>query len=370
MNFTESYFKNIPLHFILSTGRTGSTLLSTMLNAHPEIISVSEEPFMLNLYDGYSKIDKWTEKIIDNYVKDFYLFSSGKLSTQFGSALHLKNILLNHKEVLTIDIVIRLSYFAFFPSKEKGLIKQISSKELILHTQLKKITRIFPEAKFTILVRDPRDNVLIKINRAKRRGVEYNFNHFCVTWRNIYSLLLTDLTGLAANRFFILKYEDLILNPSTKLKELCQFLDLKFDEAMLTYDEKNIKEYQDRSKFISNELKLHLERDHVGLTQKLDLSKIGLWKKELTKKQSDYIWKINKKIALKFGYTEETSTSNCKLGFSYFANNLFFIFYFILRPKIYYQLPFVFRKIIRKIKFKHSKEHNFISTQIINENPN
>jgi hypothetical protein len=47
--------KNISLNFILSTGRTGSTLLSSMLNMHPEILSVSEEPFAYNLYPKIQK---------------------------------------------------------------------------------------------------------------------------------------------------------------------------------------------------------------------------------------------------------------------------------------------------------------------------
>jgi hypothetical protein len=43
----------ISLNFILSTGRTGSTLLSSMLNMHPNVISTSEEPFA---YKSISKI--------------------------------------------------------------------------------------------------------------------------------------------------------------------------------------------------------------------------------------------------------------------------------------------------------------------------
>jgi hypothetical protein len=57
-------FKNIKLNFILATARVGSTLLVSMLNAHQNVISTSEEPFAYNLYPKYSKVKKWTSKVI------------------------------------------------------------------------------------------------------------------------------------------------------------------------------------------------------------------------------------------------------------------------------------------------------------------
>ena len=53
MNLTRQQIERIPIHFILCTERTGSSLLSLMLNISPKVLSPSEEPFALFLYNKY-----------------------------------------------------------------------------------------------------------------------------------------------------------------------------------------------------------------------------------------------------------------------------------------------------------------------------
>ena len=110
--------KEIPVHFILSTGRTGSTLLSTMLNAHPGILSISEQLFTLNLIEGYVAETNWDEKTIDNFLRDFELFASDKISTQFSSIENLKKQLKAVRS-LNFQTAIRAAFLSFYPTKEK-----------------------------------------------------------------------------------------------------------------------------------------------------------------------------------------------------------------------------------------------------------
>ena len=113
MNSSE--IKNTKLHFILSTERTGSTLLSTMLNMHPNVLSTFEESFAFTLYPKYKNVTNWTSETIKQYCYDFYLFSEGYLEIQFGSKKDFIALLEKNKPDLTCDLVFKLSYFNFFP---------------------------------------------------------------------------------------------------------------------------------------------------------------------------------------------------------------------------------------------------------------
>ena len=129
-----------------------------MLNAHPGILSISEQLFTLNLIEGYVAETNWDEKTIDNFLRDFELFASDKISTQFSSIENLKKQLKAVRS-LNFQTAIRAAFLSFYPTKEKKKIRAFVAKELIFHTQLKKITKTYPDAKFILLLRDPRDNV-------------------------------------------------------------------------------------------------------------------------------------------------------------------------------------------------------------------
>lgn len=112
--------QSLSLNFILSTGKSGSTLLSSMLNMHTNIISTIEEPFAYNLYPKYKGVTDWNEKIITEFCSDFFLFSEGKLELQFSNKNELYFILKENQKNLTGELAIKLSYLAFFPDKVKN----------------------------------------------------------------------------------------------------------------------------------------------------------------------------------------------------------------------------------------------------------
>ncbi|MFN5184091.1 MAG: sulfotransferase family protein [Bacteroidota bacterium] len=345
--------ENIPIHFIVSTGRTGSTLLSTMLNAHPEILSISEQPFTLNLIDGYRKITEWNTDTINQYVNDFNLFSTDKISAQFSSIDELKSNIRGYNKKHNFKSVLNLSFLSFYPNKEKNKIKIFVAKELILHTQIKKITETYPNAKFILLTREPRDNVQIKINRAKRRNAEYNIKRFVAAWKIVYSLLYFDLKKYASKRFVVVRYEDLVSKSEFVLKEICNFLDINFSEEMLNYDLKNKEEFIRKKDKVSESLLNHLERDHQGLLIKPSAEKIGIWKKEMSQSLAEKIWNECSELSLIFGYqnSDEIHNAKNKFGLNFKFFKIRYYLYNITRPKLYFLSPFWMRRLYRKLRY-------------------
>ncbi|MES2763231.1 MAG: sulfotransferase [Bacteroidota bacterium] len=343
--------KNTSLNFILSTGRTGSTLLSSMLNMHPKILSVSEEPFAYNLYPKYKNVTNWTDKTIEQFCYDFYLFSEGKLEPQFGKKDDIINLLKEHRSVLTGENAIKLAYFAFFPNKDKSQVNTIVDKELKFHHFLNEVADFYPTAKFIMLCRDPRDNVLVKIKRAIKKKKKPNTFFLAKVWNYEYTTLNKKLSILDKDRYIKVKYEDLVEKPEEILKKITSFLNLPYNQVMLNYDE-NIKEEVKRNESaIGDTVKQHLSLFHEGLTQKVNTEKVNLWKKELSHEENDLIWSICEKTALSNGYIAD----GCKTV-PYFKPGMIkqllkFHLDKNLTPYIYYSLPYSIKYFIKKVKY-------------------
>jgi hypothetical protein len=342
---------NISLNFILSTGRTGSTLLSSMLNTHPEILSVSEEPFAYNLYPKYKHITNWTDDIIEQFCYDFYLFSEGKLEPQFGKKEDVIDLLKEHQSILTGHNAIKLAYFAFFPNKDKSKVNAIVDKELKFHHFLNEVSDFYPESKFIVLSRDPRDNVLVKIKRALKKKKKPGTLFLAKTWDYEYATLHKKLSLINKDRYIQVKYEDLVEQPGAVLKKITAFLNITYDEVMLTYDD-NIKEEVKRTASdIGDTVKQHLSLFHEGLTQKVNTDKVNLWKKELTREENDLIWSICKNTAASNGYIADGCKTIPYFKISMLPEYVRFYLDKILVPTLYYGMPFGLRYFIKKMKY-------------------
>lgn len=342
-----SQINNISINFIVSTSRTGSTLLSSMLNMHSNVLSISEEPFAYNIYPKYKNISVWTDSIVEQYCYDFYLFSEANMQFQFGKKNELKERLKQHQANLTIHLAITLTYLSFFPDKDKSQITTIVDKELKFHHVISDVATFYPKSKFIILLRDPRDTVLINIKKKEKEKTNANLIEIAKTWNYVYQVLSDKIALLDKSRSIKIKYEDLVENPEGTLKKISHFLNIKYDSNMLNYNEEILKTIEQASPIVKN----HIVTTHEGLIQKVNTNKIGIWKKEMSKKQSDIIWSICEQTAVKNGYEKDTSDIISYLNIINIYHLMRFYISNMFIPKIYFSAPFIIKYIIKKLKY-------------------
>lgn len=338
----------LSLNFILSTGRTGSTLLSSMLNMHQNIISTSEEPFAYNLFPKYQNKTNWTDETIREYCFDFFLFSAGKLEPQFGKKDDLYQILKEHQEILTGDLAIKLSYLAFMPFKDKSLVNTIVDKELKSHFIVKRLSQFYPQAKFIVLTRDPRDNALVKRKRDLKKNQNRTYYLLSKIWDYEYSSLLKKLSRIDSTRYIIVKYEDLVSEPEKTLSRITQFLSLNYDANMLNYDSTFNEKLSSGKETLNPKTISHLEAFHAGLGQKVSSDKVGIWQKELSTEDKNLIWNMCYKTAQQLNYHNESCTATFYFKPKMILEFLKIIFIIQLYTKAYHLLPYFIRYQIRK----------------------
>ncbi len=347
---------NISFNFILYTARTGSTLLSSMLNMHSEIISPVEEQFAYNLFEKYKGIKLWNEETISQYCDDFYLYNNGLLELQFGTREQLEATLIENKKNLNTTNAIKLTYLNFYPNKNKDQVTTVVDKQLQYHYHISDLNQFYPKSKFIILTRDPRDNVYLKQKFFLKNNRKKDIYILAKSWDFIFGLILKKIRPLEKERVLFVKYEDLVFKPEIEIKKVCDFLGLKFDESTLQFHQNISSEFDTKINKLDRKTQDHYSNSLKSLTEKINTKKVDIWKKELTSEQSDLIWSICSDTALKYGYESNGSNKISYSNYTYLNYYKVFLLKKIIFQKLYKALPIKVKYILKKV-FAKRKNH-------------
>jgi len=97
------------------------------------------------------------------------------------------------------------------------------------------LARAYPDARFIILLRDPRAiiNSMLGVVRKKPLAIAHALS-YARHWRKLVAFTVHYQSDpLFSNRLHVLSYEQILQHPEKKARELCDFLEVDFDPAML-----------------------------------------------------------------------------------------------------------------------------------------
>lgn len=206
--------------FIVSSWRSGSTLLSNMLNTHPDLAALPEvdllTPFVRN-------------RVVVMSPDLPPLFREGPpiVAAQIAATAVLGT---THDEFYSsfanfiIDICSR---YAATKGKRRFVLKEIVNVPLVNFIDL-----LFGyNAKFLWLVRHGFDVVASHLERYQV-GCQPEPAIFAHDWVSV-NQKLADFTELAVQRAFKIRYEDLLEQPQQRIKEILDFLGERSDKSII-----------------------------------------------------------------------------------------------------------------------------------------
>jgi hypothetical protein len=284
--------KSTPIFFIVGRPRSGTTLLRCLLDAHPKINIPLECAFAIQLAPKYGKYNYWDEKKLRSFYNDllefpmfhFWIVDSEKLKTDLLSCVGAYSYSVICKFVY-------LNYKSFF---EKDEIQLIGDKNPSYSLYTDKLIELFPEAKFIHITRDYRDNAISMI-RAKFESPVYS--SLAYRWK-YFNQKIDKQKNLTPNRFYTIKYEDLVTDPVHYSKEICDFLGVEFSENMIHYREK----INDMLAIYPSEL---INKYHKSLLNPINNEKNYNWKKTMTAGQVKTCDMVLGSYAEKCGYERQ-----------------------------------------------------------------
>jgi len=235
--------------FIVGCVRSGTTLLQSMLHAHPQIYSLPETKF----FDCLIGIDRRAflraeprglTARLRALTRDT-LVRAGAVGRrrQFRAWRRLGEI------ANDAGIAIPPEGTSFFISRQaKGFVKVMDRLTLAAHKSMwlektpdhllyiKHIARHVPKARFINIIRNGKDNVASLYDNARKYPGpgwgQYDTVEMAVRRWNV--AVEETLKYRNDKAHCIVRYEELAANPQKILEEICRFLQCRFDEHMIS----------------------------------------------------------------------------------------------------------------------------------------
>ncbi|MBK8366235.1 MAG: sulfotransferase [Bacteroidetes bacterium] len=180
-----------------------------MLNKNENVLSTSEEPFVLYLYNKYHKKNNYTKAEIDELVNDFWGTTERNLSLYYDTKENLRDSLYNYMSNLDFHFFMQTFYLHFIPLKDKNKVDVIIDKQIKYIHYIPQIMNIFPEAKVLILVRNHKE--VITSWKKRKLGLTSNAAYLAKVYNINYANAKKTL-DLKLDKVGLIKYEILKLN--------------------------------------------------------------------------------------------------------------------------------------------------------------
>jgi hypothetical protein len=295
----------IPFFFILGRPRSGTTLIRTLFDAHPNVKIPPEFPFIPLLARRFRNVKEWDARQILQFVD--HLFKIRSFGHRTIDQLRINRLELT-ADLLCLEKHINLGEFikrvnlhtgSWFPKLD---IHAVGDKNPLYSIFISLLMKLIPDARFICLVRDYRDTYL-SMGNVKGRPIEAPLLSLQVSrWRYVSRRFLY-FQKKHPKRFILVSYEDFVADPVRRFRELTRFLVLPDVPSVFDF-------HAHRNKIISTFSAETVERFHTSLMQPVTASRTGLWKSSMTNKQ---IWEadlIAGKYADMLGYERQYRTWN------------------------------------------------------------
>ena len=226
----ETHFK-LPKVFIVGSGRSGTTLLASMLNASDQIYIPYETDFIAR---AYPYLQNKTAFDVQDYKLITQLFK--KTAKQEGWGMSEEYLLshLESKSPQTFTDVNSAIYEAFH--KQEGTLDlDWGIKAPVLIASLDRICEVCPGAKIVHIIRDGRDVYLSYKKIHESSEVKFGPKGVIATalyWIDGLRRIEQFKNSEKDIDIFELRYRDLLSEPEEKLRELCNFLEIGYRSEM------------------------------------------------------------------------------------------------------------------------------------------
>jgi Sulfotransferase family len=209
----------MPAFFIVGSARSGTTLLRVMLNAHSEIAVPPESRFITELYDGDEvEADAWLERLAAHQR-----FQAWNLPIE-----EVRARLDGRAARVPYPRAVDAAFSAFAAHRGKS---KCGDKTPRYIEDIPLLARLFPEARFVHMVRDGRD---VAMSYADVPFGPKTVARVARLWSERVARGM-EAGSAIPDRYWEISYEDFVAHPEAKMKSVCGFIGIEFEDDMLDY---------------------------------------------------------------------------------------------------------------------------------------
>jgi hypothetical protein len=281
--------------FIVGVPRSGTTVLRLALNSHHDICVPAETWFFRKLsrraayYGGFD-----TDEQIGRFARDVAGFRV-EVDQRFGTVFEV-----GEAEIADVLRRAQVGNFAqafwalmvHFASREG---KTIWGEKTAFYTSIMPtLAECYPEARFIVLLRDPRDVVGSLHNTPWGKQIYPSLADAALRWRVGMREVEAGLRHLDAARWLPVHYEQMAREPEHWLRQICDFLGVAFDPNMLSFHERT-------DRFITRTSQAW----HPNTFKPISAASVERWRGQYSPEQVGLIEMVCGSRMSKWGYARE-----------------------------------------------------------------
>ncbi len=295
--------------FIVGVGRSGTSLLQSFLNAHPDIAFTPETQFVRK-YLAKASLKAKIEANSASFFIDLL-----KQDKEFARASTQPEKIISGRKVNVVE-----TYKAFLNNYASAKNKTIAGDKDPRNLDLiKTLYQYFPQGKVIHIIRDPRDVV------SSRMKADWSSKTPFILHPLMYNAQFHRGRKIGKKcykeNYFEINYETLISDPEDSLKGICDFFGVNFESAMLNFSES--------SKELVSEAEMQWKKETLGPL----LSKnSGKWRKTLSPSQIYYIQTLCSSVLEEFGYEPDKISPSIITRISAVSMRIVSVIFSVLYP--------------------------------------
>jgi hypothetical protein len=283
--------------FVVGAARSGTTLLQSMIDAHPDVALVGE----LHFFDQILQLRGTIAEPLD----------AGAIERLRQGILGCAAI----KFVPDIESILDLalpclaaspspSYAALFGhllaafAQLRG-VARVGEKTPTNIRYLSELVTFFPDAKIINILRDPRDSISSRI-RYPFTSSSVIFNTLLWKIEMIYTFDFAADPAIGPDRYMEVRYEALVQDPVAELNRVAQFIGVGFARSMLTGHERTDRVFKNEP-----------WKDAVG--RPVNNSSVAAWRTRLTPAQVGLLEYIAGDYLTRTGYEPQASVGRMRV---------------------------------------------------------
>lgn len=284
---------SVPAPFVVGVNRSGTTLLRMMLDAHPDLTMPPETHFVPELIDVAAEGKATPEAFLATITKQREWGDFGLTEEQLLEAF--RGI-----QPLNPGDALRTFYSAYAERVGKP---RCGEKTPIYVKSIRKISEAMPEARFVHVIRDGRDVALSIRDRAVK---EHPIDKIAERW--VRRIGQARRQSKHVPHYMEVRYEQLILETEPTLRKICEFFELRWDDAVLDYHQQSAQRLEEMQRELPADGKrttLSVERrmaTHARTTQRPDPSRVSRWREQMDREDRRLFESIAGGLLEELGY--------------------------------------------------------------------
>ncbi|XP_075070609.1 protein-tyrosine sulfotransferase 2 [Mixophyes fleayi] len=211
-NIEYRYSKDMPLIFIGGVPRSGTTLMRAMLDAHPDVRCGEETriiPRILAMRQAWSKSGSEKMRLDEAGVTDVVMDAA--------------------VQAFILEII----------AKHGEPAKLLCNKDPFTLKSSVYLSKLFPNSKFLLMIRDGRASVHSMITRKITiAGFDLNSYRDCLTkWNKAIEIMYAQCLEIGEQKCLPVYYEQLVLHPKQAMHAIIEFLGIPWNDAVLHHED-------------------------------------------------------------------------------------------------------------------------------------